>query len=100
MSENTMLEITSDPESARTIVLELIKGLRGPNGRGASREVSLAITKLQEAGYWLGEAMFGSMPANTGLQADGCKSHAANAYLGYKFCPECGQPFQAPAAKA
>ena len=72
MSEETMqLEITSDPGSARFIIQELVKKLRGPNGRGASREVSLAITKLQEAGYWLGEAMFGSGSQLTPDAADG-----------------------------
>ena len=60
MSEGkTQLEITSDPENARTIVLELIKGLRGKDGKPASREVALAVTKLKEVSFWLGEAMFG-----------------------------------------
>jgi hypothetical protein len=60
MSEEKMqLEITSDPGDNRYILQEIIKQLRGPNGRGASREISLAITKLEEARFWLGEAMFG-----------------------------------------
>lgn len=53
------LEITDDPTSARSIIQELIKALSTKEGRGKSRAVSLAITKLQEAKYWLGEAMFG-----------------------------------------
>lgn len=58
--EKTYLEITSDPTDARSIVQTLVKELRGKDGKPASREIALAITKLQEAAYWLGEAMFGS----------------------------------------
>jgi hypothetical protein len=54
--KKTVLEFTSDPENSREIVLEVIKALRGQ--QPGSRERSLAITKLQEAQYWLGEAMF------------------------------------------
>lgn len=59
-AQTMQLEVNEDPFNARVIVQEIVKGLRGENGRGASREISLAITKLQEAAYWLGEAMFGS----------------------------------------
>ena len=57
----TMLpvEITSDPLTARDVVQEIIKALRGPENKPASRAVALAITKLQEARFWLGEAAFG-----------------------------------------
>lgn len=55
----TMLEISADPLSNRVILQEMIDKLRGPDGRAASREVALAITKLQEARYWLGESQFG-----------------------------------------
>ena len=61
MSEEKMyLEITSDPSDARSIIQTLVKELRGKDGKPANRETALAITKLQEAAYWLGEAMFGS----------------------------------------
>ena len=53
----TVLEFTSDPANSREIVVEVIKALRGPDGKNASRERSLAITKLQEAQFWLLEAM-------------------------------------------
>jgi hypothetical protein len=58
-NDKTELEITSDPNSAREILQEVIKQLRGPDGKPSSRAVALAITKLQEARFWLGEAMFG-----------------------------------------
>ena len=32
--------------------------------------------------------------AQHSLAVDTCKPHAANAYTGYKFCPECGQPLE------
>ena len=57
--EKTLLEITNDPGGAREILQEMIKQLRGPDGKPPSRSVALAITKMQEARFWLGEAMFG-----------------------------------------
>ena len=54
------IEITDDPNDARILVQELVAKLRGSDKRGKSREVSLAITKLQEAAYWLGESIFSS----------------------------------------
>lgn len=35
---------------------ELVETLRGKDGKPASRETSLAVTKLQEALFWLIEA--------------------------------------------
>lgn len=55
--ENTLLEITDDPANAREIVRALVVALRGKDGKPASREVALAVTKLQEADHWLFEAM-------------------------------------------
>lgn len=60
--EKTYLEITNDPSSARSIVQELIKELRGKDGRAPNRETALAITKLQEAAFWLLEAMVNNHP--------------------------------------
>ena len=57
--EKIELEITSDPSDNREIILHIIKGLRGKDNKPASRAVALAITKLEEARFWLGEAMFG-----------------------------------------
>lgn len=58
--EHTTLEITDDPTSLRSILEAMIKELRGPDGRPSSRECSLAVTKLQEAQFWLGEDMMRS----------------------------------------
>lgn len=55
--DNTYLEITDDPTSLRSVLEAMIKELRGPDGRPSSRERSLAVTKLQEARFWLGEDM-------------------------------------------
>lgn len=57
--ETMVLEITDDPTAIRAILEDIIKQLRGPDGKPKSREQSLAVTKLQEARYWLGEDMFG-----------------------------------------
>lgn len=54
----TPITITDDPISLRLILDEIVKQLRGPSGRAASRERSIAVTKLQEARFWLGEDMF------------------------------------------
>lgn len=43
----------SDIANMRFEIANMISELRGPDGKGASREISLAITKLQEAGFWL-----------------------------------------------
>ena len=59
MENKTVLEITSDPSDNREIILQIIKQLRGKDNKPASRAVALAITKLEEARFWLGEAMFG-----------------------------------------
>lgn len=53
----TALEITDDPTSNRSILTEMIKALRGPGGKPSSRECALAVTKLEEARFWLGEAL-------------------------------------------
>lgn len=53
------IEITGDLTDARILVQELVVALRGPDNRGGSRAASLAITKLEEAAFWLGEAAFG-----------------------------------------
>jgi hypothetical protein len=58
--EMVSLEITDDPGTLRELLEAMIQALRGPTGRGASREASLAITKLQEARFWLGEHMMRS----------------------------------------
>lgn len=60
-NETTALEITNDPQSNREIISIIIKALRGgkDDGKPASRQVALAITKLEEARFWLGEAVFG-----------------------------------------
>jgi len=58
-NDKTVLEITNDPNGAREILWEMIKQLRGADGKPPSRAVALAITKMQEARFWLGEAMFG-----------------------------------------
>ncbi|HLE52725.1 MAG TPA: hypothetical protein VI755_11720 [Anaerolineales bacterium] len=58
--DKVQLEVTNDPTTARSIIQALVKELRGKDGKPANRETALAITKLQEAAYWLGEAMFGS----------------------------------------
>ena len=58
-NEKIELEVTSDPSNSREIILHIIKELRGKDNKPASRAVALAITKLEEARFWLGEAMFG-----------------------------------------
>lgn len=45
---------TGDQTACRVVLQEMVKGLR--SGK-QSREVSLAITKLQEAEMWLMEAL-------------------------------------------
>ena len=61
MPEETIaLEITDDESGARTILAEMIKALKGPDGRCKSAEHTLSMRHLQEAHFWLGEALFGS----------------------------------------
>ena len=52
MSEKTVLEITDDPTSIKTIINEMVTALQSP-GAKKSREMSLVVTKLQEAVMWL-----------------------------------------------
>jgi hypothetical protein len=59
VNERTELEINDDPTSIRSILQEIISQLRGPDGKPKSRAQALAVTKLQEAAFWLGEDMFG-----------------------------------------
>lgn len=56
---NHPLEINSDLGTQRYLLQEMVKALRGPDKKPSSRAVALAITKMQEAAYWLGEALFG-----------------------------------------
>ena len=56
--ETTHVEITNDPTSLRSILWEIINALKGPDGKATSRENALAITKLQEARFWLGEGQY------------------------------------------
>ncbi len=44
-----------DGKTVFDILAEVIVELRGPDGRASSREKSLAVTKLQEALFWLVE---------------------------------------------
>jgi hypothetical protein len=54
-TQTTSLQITDDPTTLRTILYEMIEALRGKDGRAGSRERALAVTKLQEAMFWLME---------------------------------------------
>lgn len=53
------LEITDDLTSLRFLIQEIIKVLKGPDGRCKSAEHTLAMRRLQEARFYLGEAQFG-----------------------------------------
>ena len=44
-------------QQAINFVQALIADLKGPDGKAPSREVALAVTKLQEASFWLADAM-------------------------------------------
>ena len=57
--KKVQLEITSDPSDSREIILHIIKELRGKDNKPSSRAVALAITKLEEARFWLGESLYG-----------------------------------------
>jgi len=52
MPENEQVEMSVQEKAAQTIE-SLVVDLRGPEGKPASREVALAVTKLQEARFWL-----------------------------------------------
>jgi hypothetical protein len=56
-TQTTALEVSDDPTVLRTILHEMVVALRGESGRPASRERSLAVTKLQEAMFWLMQDM-------------------------------------------
>ncbi len=56
------MEITGSSEDCRFLIQEMVKAMRGADGRASSRAKALAITKLQEAAFWLGEDMFGAVP--------------------------------------
>lgn len=59
MNENDdlmQMEITGDKDEARFLIREIRKALQQNR---TSREIALAITKLQEAEFWLEEASFG-----------------------------------------
>lgn len=58
MSEKTVLKITNDPTTLSTILQEMIDSLRSVDGKAPTREKALAVTKLQEARFWLIEDMF------------------------------------------
>lgn len=58
--ENKLISLESgDVSDMRFVIEEIIKNLRGPDGRASSRQKSLAITKLEEARFWLGEDLYG-----------------------------------------
>lgn len=50
-------EITDDATTLRVLLQQIINVLRAPDGRPKSRENALAVTKLQEARFWLTEGM-------------------------------------------
>lgn len=53
MSDGTkQLEVTNDPTDCKVIIREMVKRLR--EGK-PTREMAVAITKLQEAEMWLNE---------------------------------------------
>ena len=49
--QQVSFEITDDPIILRLIIIDMVKALR--ETKTPSREKSLAITKLQEAQFWL-----------------------------------------------
>lgn len=44
-------------QQAINFINSLIADLKGPDGKAPSREVALGVTKLQEASFWLADAM-------------------------------------------
>lgn len=61
-NNQVIVEINSDPRNVRSLIQDIVRELRGPDGKPSSRETALAITKLQEATFWLAEAAYGEAP--------------------------------------
>lgn len=60
---NVVIEITSQPMNARSIVQELLEVLRGKGDQPTTREMDLAIARLEEASFWLATSYFdGTLP--------------------------------------
>ena len=58
-SSNTTFEIkTADPMALRFVIGEIVKNLLGSEKKAKSREFALAVTKLQEASFWLAEGVY------------------------------------------
>lgn len=53
------IPVTGDLTTCRVILREMVKALRGPDGRAGNRSAALAVTKLEEACFWLGNALHG-----------------------------------------
>lgn len=52
--EQTALSIDSDPAAVKVIIDALVAALN-QGSRPTSRELSLAVTNLQQAGFWIQE---------------------------------------------
>lgn len=50
-------QLLAGDASPALLIRVAIEKLRGPDGRGADRASSLAITKLEEALLWMGERL-------------------------------------------
>lgn len=48
----------ADPPELRYVLEEVINNLLGPEKKAKSREYALAVTKLQEARFWLAEGFY------------------------------------------
>lgn len=57
VDKSKTIEITDDATALRSLLQQVINVLRGPDGRAKSRENALAVTKLQEARFWLTESL-------------------------------------------
>ena len=55
MNETHSVEITNDPTDCKVIIDQLVEAIQGPDKRAASRELSLAVTNLQQARMWINE---------------------------------------------
>lgn len=55
-AETTVLEITGDKTTLKMILHQMIEAMKGPDGRCKSAEMTLAMRKLQEAHFWVGQA--------------------------------------------
>lgn len=55
MDESKLVGITNDPTDCKVIIDELVEAIQGPDKRAASRELSLAVTNLQQARMWINE---------------------------------------------